>query len=353
MDFTSDPQALLQQEFLGNTVQDWLVALGAFVVVFVVLRIIISFIVRRVQKISQKTSLRFDDAIVNIVGKISRFFYFAASLYVASTFLSLPSTVHKVIYGLFVLALVFEAIRVLQKIILFFIEKVWLKGREDQQHVSYILGLLIRIALWSVGLLLILSNLGFDITSLVASLGIGGVAIALAVQNILSDLFSSLSIYVDQPFKVGDFIIVGDHMGTVEHIGLKTTRLRALQGEEIVISNSELTTARVQNFKRMQKRRIVFAFGVTYDTSAEKMKKIPQIVKNAIDPLEKAEHDRTHFKNFGDSSLDFEVVFYVLTGDYTEYMDIRQKINLAIMEEFEKEGIEMAFPTRTVHLINN
>ena len=202
-----------------------------------------------------------------------------------------------------------------------------------------------------MGLLLILSNLGFDITTLIASLGIGGVAIALAVQSILSDLFNSLSIYVDKPFTVGDFIIVGDHMGTVQKIGLKTTRIQALQGEEIVISNSELTSSRVRNFKQMQKRRIVFAFGVTYDTSTEKVKKIPEMVKNAIDPLEKAEYDRAHFKNFGDSSLDFEVVYYVLTGDYTEYMDIQQSINLRIMEEFEKEGIEMAFPTRTVHLV--
>ncbi len=351
MDFASDPQALLQQQFLSNAVQDWLVALGVFVGVFVVLRIMVGFIVRRARKVAEKTSNKFDDAIIGIIGKISGFFYFAASLFIASTFLSLPSTVSKVLYGLFVLALVFEAIRILQKIILFFVERVWLEGRQDQQHVSYILSLLIRIALWSIGLLLVLSNLGFDITSLVASLGIGGVAVALAIQNILSDLFSSLSIYIDQPFKVGDFIIVGDHMGTVEHIGLKTTRLRALQGEEIVISNSELTSARVQNFKRMQKRRIVFAFGVTYDTSTEKVKKIPEMVKNAIDPLEKAEYDRAHFKNFGDSSLDFEVVYYVLTGDYTEYMDIQQSINLRIMEEFEKEGIEMAFPTRTVHLV--
>ena len=265
--------------------------------------------------------------------------------------MSLSSTVSKVFYGLFVLALVFEAIRILQKVILFLVERVWLKDSEDQLHVSYIIGLLIRIILWAVGILLILSNLGFDITSLVASLGIGGVAIALAVQNILSDLFSSLSIYIDQPFKVGDFIIVGEHMGTVENIGLKTTRLRALQGEEIVISNSELTATRVQNFKRMQKRRIVFAFGVTYDTPVEKMKQIQDMVKKAIDPLEKAEFDRAHFKSFGASSLDFEVVYYVLTGDYAEYMDIQQSINLRIMEEFEKENIEMAFPTRTVHLV--
>lgn len=352
MDIASDLQALLQKQYLGNSVQDWLVALGVFIGVFVVLRIIISFIVKRVQKLTEKTSFRFGNAIVNIVGKIGRFFYFSVSLYVASTFLLLPLTVHKVIYGLFVLVLVFEAIRVLQKVILFFVERVWLKDSDDKQQVSYILELLIRIVLWAIGILLILSNLGFDVTSLVASLGIGGVAIALAVQNILSDLFSSLSIYIDQPFKLGDFIIVGDHMGTVKHIGLKTTRLRALQGEEIVISNSELTSARVQNFKRMQKRRILFSFGVTYDTAIEKLRKIPEIVKSAIDPLEKAEHDRTHFKEFADSSLNFEVVYYVLTGDYTEYMDIQQAINLKIMDEFAKERIEMAFPTRTVHLVS-
>ena len=175
-------------------------------------------------------------------------------------------------------------------------------------------------------------------------------AIALAVQNILGDMFSSFSIYFDRPFEVGDFIIVGDHMGVVKKIGLKTTRIQALQGEEIVISNAELTSTRIRNFKKMQKRRIVFTVGVTYDTPKEKLEKIPSIVATIMAKVENADLDRVHFKEFADSSLNYEIVFYALTGDFGKYMDSRQAINLGLIEAFGKEGIEFAFPTQTVHL---
>jgi len=342
---------LLQQEFFGNSTQDLLIAAGTFVVAFVLLHLFKKIVLARLKALAQKSSMKFDDALVSIFSSISGFFYFIVSLYIATRSLVFPELAHTVIYGLFVLSIVLEVIRLFEKIILFLVEKVWLKDKGNQEHVKHVLSLLIKIALWTIGLLLILGNLGININSLVASLGIGGVAIALAMQNILGDLFSSFSIYFDRPFEVGDFIVVGDHKGTVKKIGMKTTRIQALQGEEIVISNAELTSTRIRNYKKMQKRRIVFGFGVTYDTPSEKLKKIPDIVKNCVDPLEHAEHKRAHFKDFGDSSLNYEVVYQVLTNDYAEYMDTQQAINLAILEAFEKEKIEMAFPTRTVHLV--
>jgi len=214
-----------------------------------------------------------------------------------------------------------------------------------------IINVSVKFVLWAVGILLILSNLGINVNSLVAGLGIGGLAISLALQSVLGDLFSSVSIAVDKPFEEGDFIVVGEHKGTVKKIGLKTTRVEALQGEEIVLSNTELTTARVQNFKKMHRRRVLFHIGVTYDTPIEKLKKVEDIIEEACgEHKEKVEFDRVHFQEFGDSNLIFEVVYYMQVSDYNVYMDTQESINFKILEEFEKEGIEMAYPTQTLYV---
>ena len=197
---------------------------------------------------------------------------------------------------------------------------------------------------------MVLSNLGYNVTTLVAGLGIGGLAIAFALQKVLEDIFSSVSIYFDKPFEIGDFIIVGEQMGVVKKIGIKSTRIQALQGEEIVISNRELTSVRIQNFKRMEKRRVAFSFGVLYSTSNAKLKKAIEMVKKIVEKAEHADLDRVHFKAFGSSSLDFEVVYYLKSRDYNVYMDTQQEINFAIKEAFEKEKIEFAYPTQTIHL---
>jgi small-conductance mechanosensitive channel len=207
-----------------------------------------------------------------------------------------------------------------------------------------------RLVLWATILLLILDNLGIDVTALVAGLGIGGVAVALAVQNILGDLFSSLSIVLDKPFVLGDFVIVGDLMGSVEHIGIKTTRVRSLSGEQLVFSNTDLLTSRIRNFGRMMERRVVFKVGVTYQTPPEKLEAVPGIIRNAIEALDKTRFDRSHFSAFGDFSLDFETVYYVLSPDYNLYMDIQQAINLEIFRRFADQGIEFAYPTQTLFL---
>lgn len=207
---------------------------------------------------------------------------------------------------------------------------------------------LVRVVLWSTAFLLVVSNLGFDVTALIAGLGIGGIAVGLAVQNILGDLFASLSIVLDKPFVVGDFIIVGDLLGTVEKIGIKTTRVRSLSGEQLIFSNSDLLTSRVRNFKRMYERRVVFGFGVVYQTSPDHLEEIPRLAKRFIEEREQTRFDRAHFKAFGASSYDFEVVYYVLSPDYAVYMDIQQAINLALVRAFAERGIQFAYPTRTL-----
>jgi small-conductance mechanosensitive channel len=199
-----------------------------------------------------------------------------------------------------------------------------------------------------VVLLVALDNFGVDITALVTGLGIGGIAVALAVQNILGDLFASLSIILDKPFVIGDFIIVDNYMGNIEHIGLKSTRVRSLSGEQLIFSNSDLLKSRIRNYKRMMKRRVVFAVGVVYQTAPEKLKVIPELIKKMIEAQELTEFDRVHFKEFGNFSLNYEAVYWVCSPDYKTYMDIQQAINLAIFEEFKTQGIEFAYPTQTL-----
>lgn len=189
---------------------------------------------------------------------------------------------------------------------------------------------------------------GVEVTSLITGLGIGGVAVALALQNILGDLFASLSISLDRPFAIGDFIIVDDYLGAVEHIGLKTTRIRSLGGEQLVFSNADLLKSRIRNYKRMEQRRVPFTVGVTYQTPPSKLRKIPDIFKKQLEQFDDVHFDRAHFKAYGAYSLDFEFVYYVHTSDYNRYMDIQQAINLGLYEEFEKSGIEFAYPTRTL-----
>ncbi len=210
--------------------------------------------------------------------------------------------------------------------------------------------ILINVGVWSVVALVLLANLGIDITALVAGLGIGGIAIGLAAQTIFADLFASLSIILDRPFVRGDFIIFGEHMGTIERIGIKTTRIRSLSGEQIVVSNANLLQATIRNYQLLRERRVLFSLGVVYRTPVDQVEEIPQIIRAAIAGSDKTRFDRCHFKAFGDSSLNFETVYYVLDADYNVFMDVQHGINLAIMREFEARKIDFAFPTRTVVL---
>jgi len=193
-----------------------------------------------------------------------------------------------------------------------------------------------------------MDNLGFNISAIVAGLGIGGIAIALAAQAILGDLFSYFVIFFDRPFEVGDFITVQDKVGTVEYTGIKTTRVRALSGEQLVFSNTDLTNSRIHNFKKMQERRVVFKLGVIYQTPASQLEQIPKIVRGIIEKHNDVRFDRGHFATFGDFSLNFEFVYFIIGSDYVKYMDTQQSINLEVYREFENRKIEFAYPTQTL-----
>jgi len=337
--------------YLGNSVANYLTAAVVFLALLIVFYNAQRIILTRFRKAAERTKTDIDDLAIDIFASIRPPFYFLLSLYLSLYLISIPNIGRDAVRILLLVWIVYQAVLMTQIIINFAVRRHF-HGEEDDaaKSAAGFIGNIAKGVLWFIGFLLVLSNLGVNITSLVAGLGIGGIAIAFALQNILSDLFSSFAIRFDKPFRVGDFIIVGEHMGTVVRIGVKTTRIQALQGEEIIISNRELTSTRVQNFKRMKERRVVFALGVTYQTPREKMEKIPQVIRGIIEGIETVRFDRSHWKSFGGSSLDIETVYYILSGDYNLYMDIQQEINLKIYEAFENEGIAFAYPTQTVYL---
>jgi len=343
----------LNWTFYGNTVWAWLLALLIMILVGVVLRVLRGVILRRLTGFVERTATELDDLVADLLKRTRLFFLLVVSLYAGSLALTLPEVATRVISTVTVLVLLIQAGIWGTGLVSFWITRyVRRKLEEDAATATSMaaLGFVIKVVLWAVLLLLALDNMGVKIGPLIAGLGIGGIAVALALQNVLGDLFGSLSIVLDKPFVIGDFIIVGDLLGTVERIGLKTTRVRSLYGEQLVFSNSDLLNSRIRNYKRMYERRIVFSIGVTYQTPYEKLAAIPDMIREIIESLEKTRFDRAHFKEYGDFSLKFEIVYYVLTPDYNTYMDIQQAINLAICRRFEKEGIEFAYPTHTLFI---
>ena len=339
--------------YYNNPLQKWLIALASLVLSFIIIKIVLSFVKSRLKKISVKTVSQVDDVIVILLEKTSSILILVLSIYIASCFITLKEFISTFIGDALVIVFLIQAAIWGNAIITFFVADYTKKKRETDAAAATTMSAVSfvgKLVLYAGLVIIALDNLGFDITTLIAGLGVGGIAIALAVQNILSDLFASLSIVLDKPFVIGDFIIINEYMGTVEHIGLKTTRIRSLSGEQLVIANNDLLSSRIRNYKRMQERRVVFTIGVIYQTTRAQMEKIPVIIKDIIDKQKLARYDRSHFKNFGDFSLNFETVFWVESADYNQYMDIQQAINLSIMAKFEEEKIEFAYPTQMVYV---
>ncbi len=342
-------QSFFALEFLGNTVQTYAIARGIFFAVIIGLWILKTVVVKRLRRLAERTATDIDDFLIGLPRHVGPVTYFVLALYLATRSLVLPDNLERVIHILFVVILTFKIIQTAQEIAAFLLRKWAARAEPDDPTSAVVVTNMIkvlRVALWATGVIFVLDNLGIHVTSIVAGLGIGGVAVALAAQSLLGDAFSSFAIFVDKPFKVGDFIIVGDLLGTVEHVGFKTTRVRSLGGEQLIFSNSDLTSSRIRNYKRMKTRRIVFTVGVTYQTTLEQVKAIPGIIEEIIKSHELAKFDRAHFKSFGDFALIFEAVYNVLAPEYNKYMDVQQSINEEIMEAFQKRGIEFAYPTQ-------
>ena len=345
-------KGFLQQTFLHNRILDYLICLSVFLIGIIVIQIFKRFLLKRLREWAKRTTTTIDDFLIRMIEKeLLPLFYFGA-FYVSIQGLTLNPALEKGINVLGLILLTIFGVRFLLAIIVYGLENYWVKKEKDVAKKQGIKGILmtIKVIVWGLAIIVLLDNFGIKVSALIAGLGIGGVAIALAAQSILGDLFSYFSIFFDRPFKIGDFIIVGDLLGTVEHIGIKTTRVRSLGGEQLVFSNTDLTNSRVRNYKRMDRRRVVFRLGVTYETGLRELKEIPVIITNIIKGINDTVFDRAHFFSYGDFSLVFEVVYYVIGSDYNKYMDVQQEINLKIKEEFEKHGIEFAYPTQTLYL---
>jgi len=334
--------------WLGNDLAAWTKAIVTFALWFTVLPILKRFVTGRLRKLEPDQPHAVLELVLALLKRTRRYFLVVVATYLALLWLVVPERVDRWIDGVLLFFLWLQVAMWGTAAVRFFVDRrIAIDSREakDGSASLNIIRFVGVAAVWVFAFLLLLANLGVDITALIAGLGVGGIAIALAVQNVLGDLLASLSIALDKPFKVGDFLNLGQELGTVEYIGIKSTRLRSLSGEQIIISNADLLGSRVRNYGRMAERRVAFKIGIVYETPREKIEAVPGILKAAIEAQEKTRFDRAHFLSFGAYSLDFEAVYYVLDPAYNLYADIQQAINLRIFETFEREGIAFAYPT--------
>jgi small-conductance mechanosensitive channel len=305
-------------------------------------------IIKKLKKIAEKTETKYDDIIIDMVGKIGWPFYILLALYISFHYLDslqfgLASEIETILYYIIITIVIYHAVKIVQTLVDHGTDKLTQRKDLDVSTIE-LLNRIVKGTLWLIAIILILSNLGYNVTTLVAGLGIGGIAIAFALQNVLGDIFASVSIFLDKPFKKGDYIIFGNEEGIVKKIGMKSTRVEALQGQEIIVPNKTLTDTTVHNYKKMDYRRIVFNISIKYETSAASLEKIPNIIKEIITNVKMTRFGRTHFHKFGDLGYIFEIVYFIDSGDYDKYMDVQQEINFAIKKYFEDERIEIAYP---------
>ncbi len=338
--------------YLGNSLRAWLTALAIAVALTLLAKLVVYVVIRRLRKFAERTATQVDDLIIGVLEKTKLPLLAVLALYAGTSSLQLPARLGAWLSTIAVFALLFQAgiwaDRLVQLLLLSYQEKNADAGRVTTMRAA---GFMVRLVLFSVVLLMALDNIpGLDITTLIAGLGVGGIAVALALQNVLGDLLASLSIALDKPFVIGDVITLDTFTGTVEQIGLKTTRLRSISGEQLIFSNNDLLASRIRNFKRMTERRSLFVLSVVYQTPADKLAAIPAMVREIIEAQPDTRFDRAHFRSYGPSSLDFEVVYFVLQPDYATFMDVQQAVNLAIFRRFAAEGIAFAYPTQTLYV---
>ncbi|HEY5376397.1 MAG TPA: mechanosensitive ion channel family protein [Polyangiaceae bacterium] len=347
-------RVFLVHRYLGATLRDWLIALGLAWAVTLGLVLLRRIVLRRSRRFAERNASRLDDLVVSVLASVRGLFFFALGLWVAAEYVVFSVSVEHAIRTAVAILTLFQVGLSLQAGVRTFAQG-WAGATAagETRMAASTWAFLASLGIWAVLIVSSLSVLGFQISALLAGLGVGGVAAALAVQNILGDLFASLSIYFDRPFHLGDFIVVGEDMGTVERIGLRTTRVRSLGGEEIVFANGDLTKSRLHNYKRMESRRVLFGFGVEYATPLAELREIPNLVRAIVEAREGTRFERAHFKAYGDFSLDFEVVYFVLSADYNVYMDQQQAINLELFRQFAERGVQFAFPTQKLLLGGN
>ncbi|MBE0568080.1 MAG: mechanosensitive ion channel family protein [Deltaproteobacteria bacterium] len=343
---------ILRQEFYHNRISEYLICLAIIVGGILAVWVVEALVLRRLKTWAGRTSSTWDNFLVDRIRRTGIPLAYLGIVQAALRVLTLTPRVERIIDIAGIVLLTLLAIVFAVSLVRYGFEEYTRKQGENASRDRALKGVvgLAKALVWITGVLFLLDNLGFRISTVIAGLGIGGIAIALAAQAILGDLFGYFVILFDRPFEIGDFVIVGDHMGVIERFGIKTTRIASLDGEQIVVSNKDLTDSRVRNFKRMARRRVAFRLGVTYQTPLERLREIPGVVADVFREIEGATLDRVHFFSYGDFSLIYEIVYYVDGNDYARYMDIQQKVNLRIYEEFGKRRIEFAYPTQTLYM---
>ena len=342
----------LSRTYLNNTIQDYLIAATGIIVGIILIPLFRRVLIRPFKLLAGRTETKIDDYIIDSFQNFGLPILNIMIVFFGLNYLTLSEKASKYIYGAFVVIITYYIVRLISSTVLLVLQSYVGKHEDGDEKVKQLGGimLLMNVFIWAIGIISIFSNLGYDVTTIIAGLGIGGIAIALAAQNILGDLFNYFVIFFDRPFEIGDFIVIDDKKGNVEHIGIKTTRLKSLTGEQLIISNSDLTKSRIHNFKRMYERRIVFTLGVAYETPLEQLKEIPEIIKSIVTATKDTTLDRVHFLTYGDYSLKFEVVYFVDSSDYNRYADIQQEINFRIFEAFQKKNIKFAYPSQTIFM---
>lgn len=350
-----DLSKLTQLPLFSNSLLDWSMALGIAAVAFMVFLMARRAIRTYYKKMQATTATELLEIPLQVLSRTTLPLLFIVALFIGAQWLIVGPTTQRVLASAITIALFWQVgIWVMAAV------SIWLERKRQRSLAADraaagslgIISFVVNVVIWAMVLLLTLDNLGIDITALIAGLGIGGIAVALAVQNVLGDLFASLSITLDRPFVVGDFLIVGDFMGSVEYIGIESTRLRSLSGEQIIISNSDLLGSRVRNYGRMQERRVVFGTSVTYETPVEQVEQIPAMIRQIVEAQADTRFDRSHFAKHAAASFDYETVYYVLSADFNKYMDIQQAINLRLHRELLQRGVEFAYPTQKVYLVS-
>lgn len=328
----------------NNTVLKYLMFVAALIVCFVLIRLIGCIVVRHLTRRQEKNGSSANGLLIKSLKRYVLPAAYFAALYLTSKMLVIGPGLTDVINMLVLAFITIMAALFASSILVLLFNKYWENKRKDANNelAAKTVSGLIKTVIWGVAVILFLDNIGIKINTLIAGVGIGGVAVAFAAQSFLGDIFCFFTIFFDRPFEIGDFIVAGEQIGTVEHIGLKTTRLRALSGEQLIFSNTDLTGSRIQNYKTMEQRRVLFTLNVTYDTPSEKLAEIPPLIKGIIDDIPDTVFGRAHFVSFGEYGLKFEIAYFVLSSDYDKYMDIHQEVNLRIKDTFDKRGISFA-----------
>jgi small-conductance mechanosensitive channel len=346
-------QSFWKEVYWDNTVMSYVIAAGSILLAWLIIRIVKKIFVNWVEKFAQRTSNKYDDLLTSLVEKFIIPWLYIFANYSIIQQLNLHPRLDKILDAAMAFVTMFFAVRLVNFMIQVLISGYMRRRGESEERIRHLSGMLIVVKgfVWVIGLLTLARNFGFDVSTLLASLGVGGIAIALASQAILSDLFSYLVIFFDKPFEIGDFVILSnDVMGTVEYIGIKTTRIRSLSGEQLIISNTNMTNATIRNYKRMERRRVVFKLGVVYQTRYELLQKIPAMIKSIVLEQKGITFDRAHLQEYGSYSINFEVVYFLTDPDFNLFMDTQQAILFRIHEDFSKLGIEFAYPTQTLFI---